>query len=501
MKTDCCCPPPTKPSACGCCEGVEPLTPLPTANRPGLPVLSYRIGTHAAFLETMKARLSGSEYAKLAELTTREADDPAIAWLDAWAIVADVLTFYQERIANEGYLRTATERRLVLELARLVGYQPRPGVASSVYLAYTLDDNFKEEVIIPKDAWSQSAPGPGELPQSFETSEGLKARTKWNNLRPRMTQPQTPDTIDLDREKAPDKRTYRPRVYFKGITTNLKANDPLLIDFSGTGNPPAFYRVQEVTPDPVADRTLVALQVHASEPPPPPVSQPIDLIGALTLPPSVQRPNSLRLERTLKTLFLGDGKEQDISGPSSASTAASVHPSVLLRNTLAGGEASHAALKAFAPVLRETLATAAANAEVTRPSEIKVYALRTKAALFGHNYLGIPVSFSPTRGLGALAELPTGGNAFVTLHIPVSLKQLWPADLVKPTAGGLATIALDPQNEQLQKGGWMVIERPELGAVSSRGPSSIHSQGSGRPTDHHVWPPRREFLYRLLFEG
>lgn len=58
MKTDCCCPVPTNSAACGCCEGVEALTPLPTANRPGLATLSYRIGTHATFLETMKAGLS-----------------------------------------------------------------------------------------------------------------------------------------------------------------------------------------------------------------------------------------------------------------------------------------------------------------------------------------------------------------------------------------------------------------------------------------------------------
>ena len=40
-----------------------------------------------------------------------------MALIDACACVADVLTFYQERIANEGFLRTATERRSVLELA------------------------------------------------------------------------------------------------------------------------------------------------------------------------------------------------------------------------------------------------------------------------------------------------------------------------------------------------------------------------------------------------
>jgi hypothetical protein len=43
---------------CGCCEGVEVLTPLPTANRPGLDALAYRVGTHSSFLETMIARLS-----------------------------------------------------------------------------------------------------------------------------------------------------------------------------------------------------------------------------------------------------------------------------------------------------------------------------------------------------------------------------------------------------------------------------------------------------------
>ena len=43
---------------CGCCEGLEILTPMLTANRPGLSALSYRVGIHATFLTTMEARLS-----------------------------------------------------------------------------------------------------------------------------------------------------------------------------------------------------------------------------------------------------------------------------------------------------------------------------------------------------------------------------------------------------------------------------------------------------------
>ena len=236
-------------SPCGCCEGIELLTPLTIANRPGLDALRYRVGTHATFLETMKARLSGRDYPALRGLTTRAANDPAIALLDAWATVADVLTFYQERIANEGYLRTATERRSILELARLVGYALRLGVAASVYLAYTLDDTFKDEVEIPLGARSQSLPGPGELPQSFETSELLKARAAWNNLQPRLTRPQ-------------NFVTPPPIIYLKGVATNLKPNDPLvLIDFLGT---PSFQRVQKVEIEPAADRTKVTLVIKAA---------------------------------------------------------------------------------------------------------------------------------------------------------------------------------------------------------------------------------------------
>lgn len=387
MKTDCCCPPPNA-TACGCCEGVEPLTPLSPANRPGLPALSYRIGTHATFLETMKARLTTlflekeidgekEKFYPLQKLTSREADDPSIAMLDAWATVADVLTFYQERIANEGYLRTATERRSVLELARLVGYQPRPGVASSVYLAYTLDANFKEETTIAKGSRSQSVPGPGELPQSFETSEDLKARTKWNNLKPRMTQPQREQSV-----KSGDGTNQR--IYLKGIATNLKPNDPLLIDF-GSGTPD-FHRVKEVKPDAQADRTVVILQETATQDFKKSAQQDVDLIGALTLPPSIQVANSLRLRRNLEEVFRGSGVESGEPGISFSHAAVNESPSYeVLRRALAGGAASHAALKAFAPVLRETLATAAAYAEVTPENGIKVYALRVAAPLFGSN--------------------------------------------------------------------------------------------------------------------
>lgn len=244
-------PPPSLPdpaAACGCCEGIHPVTPESLANRPGLSALRYRVGTHATFLETMLARLSRTEYPALAGLRTRDPRDFSIALLDAWATIADVLTFYQERIANEGYLRTATERRSIAELSRLVGYRLRPGVASSVTLAFRMEKDH--DVTIPAGGRAQSAPGPGELPQSFETSEALHARYAWNELPVRTHRPQRITRADA---------LTRAHVFVTGTATNLKRNDPLLFVFGGGSSGRVLRRVKDATPDFDAGRTDVEL--------------------------------------------------------------------------------------------------------------------------------------------------------------------------------------------------------------------------------------------------
>ena len=232
---------------CGCCEGTEVSTPAAIHNRPGLPGLAYRVGTHASFFESMKARLATTVLndgaRPLDALTTRDRSDFSIALLDGWATVADLLSFYQERIANEGYLRTATERRSVLELARLVGYTLRPGVASSVHLAYTLDDNQIEPTVIATGARAQSLPGPGESPQSFETSEDLDARREWNNLQVRMTRPQA---ITLDTALLID------RVVVSDSVNGLRAGDPLMLLFAEDGSLAALRNIRS-TEGPTAD--------------------------------------------------------------------------------------------------------------------------------------------------------------------------------------------------------------------------------------------------------
>ena len=256
-------------NACGCCEDLP--EPTSQVNRPGLPAIAYRLGTYGTFMEQLIAQITRpvlpaderKQVPTLAALKTRQLDDGAIALLDAWANVADVLTFYQERIANENYLRTATERRSVLELARAIGYELNPGVAASTYLAFTVTTTpgDPDTVSIPQGLQVSSIPGQGELPQTFETMQDFIARPEWNALKPRLTQPQNLAfknnqlylwTVDADLEKLfedaslidvgslyflgqlPDSQidsvTALPieQIYLQGIDQNLRAGQKLL---------------------------------------------------------------------------------------------------------------------------------------------------------------------------------------------------------------------------------------------------------------------------------
>src|SRR5262245_14381792 len=172
---------------CGCCAGITAETPRRVLNRPGLSAIAYRSGTWHDFKASLLARLASKGHPALARLTTRADDDFTIALLDAFATVADVLTFYQERIGNEEYLRTATERRSILELARLIGYELDPGVAAETDLAFTVDDapGAPGKVTIDVGVKVQSVPGQDEKPQTFETVETIEARAQWNAMAPR----------------------------------------------------------------------------------------------------------------------------------------------------------------------------------------------------------------------------------------------------------------------------------------------------------------------------
>lgn len=425
---------------CGCCEGVRVLTPASEFNRPGLPAIRYRAGTHGAFLETMKARLSSmtvdapgadgqtiETFRPLDGLTIRSSDDASIALLDGWAAVGDVLTFYQERIANEGYLRTATERRSILELARLVGYEPRPGVAATVYLAYTLEDKQVDPVEIPEGSRAQSIPGPGELPQSFETSEKIIARNVWNNLQVRLSRPQ-----NISYSTAP----FVKKLFVSGTTTDLKTGDPLLFVFDTQGTQFAIRTVEKIEADFTANRTAIFLHPSVDIPEAYPlltkfIAQATPLVPAsdmvleranqivaaiyqsLIVPPAQTWADDMEnyadgeVDPAIETLFqtftddLGNVTGGTQSGgpvtdpkqfvpkllePPKLQRANSLQLNRSLRESFRrGADTTPQLLVNFAPELKTTYykALATANVETSDPALKAVYALRTSAPLFG----------------------------------------------------------------------------------------------------------------------
>ncbi|HEY8428041.1 MAG TPA: hypothetical protein VIL20_06690, partial [Sandaracinaceae bacterium] len=169
------------PELCRCCDPAADPTPVAIHNRPALSAISYRVGTFATFRQAMLEAIA--RYPELARLTTRESDDYAITLFELWAAVGDVLTFYQERIANEAFLRTAVHRDSVLRLARLLDYHLRPGLAARTRVAFTLDPGAT--VTIPVPLKLMSVPGQDERPQFYETIESIVADARLNAVRVR----------------------------------------------------------------------------------------------------------------------------------------------------------------------------------------------------------------------------------------------------------------------------------------------------------------------------
>jgi predicted phage baseplate assembly protein len=239
-------------------------------------------------------------------LTTKSLTDPTVALLDCWATVADVIDFYQERIATEGFLDTATEPESVLALATLLGYRPRLGLAATCWLAYTLVvDPTDTAVLLPQGQLVQSIPAAGQMPQTFQTTEDLVARPSWNTLEVKTT---TAVTFDPDPTQYPD-------LVLSGATTPLVTNDVVVITLASATNP-LVLQVASVTTDFIANTTTVSLQqpgspVSAEHAVAPQAEAPGDIMLAktqnlfkpLVAPPSVPPLTDTGIARDPSTLF------------------------------------------------------------------------------------------------------------------------------------------------------------------------------------------------------
>jgi hypothetical protein len=399
---------------CGCCEGIGACTPEQIANRPGLSAVAYRIGTHARFKESLLARLASEDLPALQALRTRDDDDFFIALLDGWATVADVLTFYQERIVNESYLRTATEVRSLYHLAGLIGYRPHPGVAASTWLAFSMQsgDGAPAQAVVAAGTRVQSIPGQGEKPQVFETIASITARPQWNALRPQTTRPQTLST-EMD------------QAVFKGLSTNLKTGDGVLIVTDAQAPTWAFKQVLKVTTDAAQETTSAEF---AEDPvSPAPFVLPMFTVGRFLLRPTP-------LTGSLVTSHI-----RQATWP--------------LSN-----------LKAQAKIQRWSLAGLKKNLkrqriEVSLPKKTGIFSLARQAAVFGHNapkWKSLPVG----QRYGEIVKDINDDDVDVTALYPDDWDS--PARTLEQESDNQRHVYLDAVYKGIAPGSWVVLATPSL---------------------------------------
>ncbi len=204
-------------AGCGC----DPLATVEPSvhNPPGQPALRWQVAPHSQVLARLRSRLGeGGQAPDVRALAGNGPDDPAVAMLDAFATVADTVSFYTERLAQEGFLGTATHLESVRLLARTIGYELRPGVAAEVELAFDVEDapGAPTEVDVSAATAAQSIPGKGELPQVFETSADLHAVAAWNTIPGATSKPAVPVFGDTE-------------VWLHGTSLGLRPGDSLVV--------------------------------------------------------------------------------------------------------------------------------------------------------------------------------------------------------------------------------------------------------------------------------
>lgn len=119
------------------------------------PVLDY---TNRDYASIVTALLNEAER-RLPEWTDRSPNDPGRVLLELFAYAADIMLYYQDRIANESFLSTARERDSIIDLLRLIGYELRTAAPAAADLTVQAVNNKVKTITIDPGARFATLPG------------------------------------------------------------------------------------------------------------------------------------------------------------------------------------------------------------------------------------------------------------------------------------------------------------------------------------------------------
>src|SRR5258706_5557279 len=117
-------------------------------------VIDYMARDYASF----RNALIGLIPAKLPEWTDRSEADFGIVMIELFAYMADILSYYQDRIANEAFLSTAQERRSVIQHLNLIGYELQSAAPATAHLSVIVSNTTNDILEIrPGDQFSTAS--------------------------------------------------------------------------------------------------------------------------------------------------------------------------------------------------------------------------------------------------------------------------------------------------------------------------------------------------------
>lgn len=140
------------------------LMSIPTSAEPPVPAIDY---TNKDYASLRRAMLDLARY-RLPEWTDHTPSDLGVLLTDMVAYAADVILYYQDRIASELFPSTATERESVLQLMRLIGSEPAPPRPAQADLQLTFVVPAGPAVIVLPSGAQFMARLPTDDPAPFE---------------------------------------------------------------------------------------------------------------------------------------------------------------------------------------------------------------------------------------------------------------------------------------------------------------------------------------------
>lgn len=177
---------------------------------------------------------------ELAQWRAREAGDLGLMLIESAAYVLDVSSFYDQRTANESYLGTARYSGAQRQLVSLLGYQPRPAMAASVWLAAEADG--KRVLRVPAGTAFRSGAFGAEAPQRFELAVDTDIDPRINKLA-------------VSRVRSTLLDSPLPHVLARTASLRVAPGTPLLFDIGGTLS---AARVASITAEALRQRDAIS---------------------------------------------------------------------------------------------------------------------------------------------------------------------------------------------------------------------------------------------------